>query len=762
MSKFVDTINARLRKIEEASKFRSLGSMFGPDDSDESFKDIYSPNYDRQVAEDALYHTIGPLTDNPRWSAEWTSSGAPPKSFTPNGPAPKWTQDEVTMAYAGDLAYLDSRKMSPKSPKHGRMGGSPLYRLAKQVSKKYGRNDPDFLMDTFNNGLLQLTMLMQPGYDQARSPFISFATPRIKGAVEHGASGKSTEAIKAYGGEAEKTVEVTDPTGKVSKVKEKTGIKGLGAVLNIKNPKELRRIANQVQGRYQTEKSYDKVPENPFGQYSSRFYKTVMDYADAIESGDKAAIESALNNVAQLRDTIKDEMTVIRGASTGAGEAISTGSRKSVAYYTWNAAKKEWLKDKAGSPDPDPGWPDGYYDGEKKKIQLTKKVESIDSGETDVRKYKEPEETVGSAMAGEGEFTPEGSETQETIYYILKIALEYDIGSILKGSPLLAQKATEMGVTKVGGKLTANEYRYALRSLGVWASRYPGQGVLRSNLNIPRDASNWWRPGEDPEIEPIPSGGIWESIWSRTGHNEMSVSAITEEMTKEVEEFAKLNIKTARQIGVNRFEPGKAKTTKTVISSAAVSAAMKSALAKIKIIAAVHKSDVGVEEGLATAYLPILESLDHIDKNMIYKSCSTIISKLNRSIAECEQKHNKLFDISNNEYVTAIISLPTSAIAEALNDKYECFVEHKCCAGRSIKAKFNSRFIPSLNLMTKIVCDQNGYSDKDYSVHIENIEIERDSPMFEGYVELHNVINDHDPAPVGYTKALQRVTFTVS
>jgi hypothetical protein len=32
------------------------------------YKDIDSPDYDRQMAEDALFHTIGPLTPTPMWA----------------------------------------------------------------------------------------------------------------------------------------------------------------------------------------------------------------------------------------------------------------------------------------------------------------------------------------------------------------------------------------------------------------------------------------------------------------------------------------------------------------------------------------------------------------------------------------------------------------------------------------------------------------------------------------------------------------------
>jgi len=48
----VERINRRLPIFEQA---------------DASWKNPNLPDYDRQYAEDCLHHTIGPLTDNPRW-----------------------------------------------------------------------------------------------------------------------------------------------------------------------------------------------------------------------------------------------------------------------------------------------------------------------------------------------------------------------------------------------------------------------------------------------------------------------------------------------------------------------------------------------------------------------------------------------------------------------------------------------------------------------------------------------------------------------
>ena len=549
-------------------------SLLNEDVADTSWKDPSSTNYDRQVAEDALYHTLGPLTETPRWAGEWTSPSPPVPGFAPNGSAPRWTPEEVVMAYAGDPDLLDgSTSGNPRSPKYGR-GGSPLYRQANRQTRRFGRSgDFQALMNAFSNGLLGLTNIMRAGYDEGRTGFISFASRHIEGAIVSG-SGATQEGIRAAGAES------------------KSGLRGLRSVLGTNDPSQIREIANQVKGKYQSERSTDKNKDNPFGIYSSRFYKVSNDYADAIESGDQDKIESSKSAVKDLIDTINDESVAIRGIGTGSEQAISTPDRAtSVKISSINAPKET----------------------------------------------EEGMQTSGLANKLEQkESAPMGGIEPEAITYILQTVLENDLGAVVGNIPRYQQIAADAGaevvngIAKIGGKMTANEYRYTLRQLGTAAlNNYPGDGVMRSNTSKPRDAANWWKPGEDTEIEPIPSGGTWTSIWKRSGGPEMGPTEIAAEMTQEVKEFNKLGIATARSVKAKASPTGAVK--EEAVSKVAVFAAVKSAYVKLKVAAYLYKleeEDDDLEEGVKKTLRPILESIDPVDRRLINEAFDFILVRL--------------------------------------------------------------------------------------------------------------------------------------
>jgi len=565
MLKIQNRIDKRLRNIAESLE-------------DVSWKDPDSPNYDRQVAEDALYHTIGPLTDHARWADRWTSPSEPVPGFNPGGPAPQWNPNEVVIAFAGDPNLLFKGAGDPKSPAYGK--GAPLYRLARRVSRIYARDrDPSFLADMYSNGFIPLVRLMQPGFDEGRSPFISFVIRNIQGAMEQGVGG-TEEGIRAAGGEST------------------SGLVGLRGALESNEPEKIRQYANQVKGKYQTQKSHDRHPNNPFGPYSSRFYQVLNRYADALESNNEDQVEAARNHVLQLMDTIEDEAIPVRGAATGMGQAISTPDRST-------------------------------------SIGVT----SIDAE----RKGSEGEE---GSMAGNID-TDEHEDSwvdPESINYILKIALEYDIGSAIGHIPKYQAMAAQFGgkveangSVKLGGRMTANELRYVIRALGPLGSNYPGVGTPRSALNIPRDATGWWKPGEDPEIEPIPTGGMWTSKWKREGSSQMGPTEIAQEMTTEVREFEKLGIKTARTVKA-KIDKRSGRDVAEAVSKVAVYNTFQGALLKLKMIAYIHRSQLGMDEStiktLRPNKLPLLEGLDAIDRRMVIEACDYIIKKVQYTMME--------------------------------------------------------------------------------------------------------------------------------
>ncbi len=511
---------------------------------------------DRQEMEDRLFHTIGPLTQSPKWSEKWTSPTEPPPDFVPGGPSPQWTPEEVVFAMAGDpnLAFRAGGKDNPRSPAYGRQGGSPLWRVARRVSRIYNRDrDPSFIADMYSNGFIPLVRMMQPGFDESRSPFISYAIRHIQSAMEHGIGGTG-EGIRAKGGEST------------------TGVSGLQALLKATTPEEAKKIAEQIKGKFQTTKSHEKHEDNPFGAYSNRVYDVAMRYAKALESGDEDSIEKAKNQINQLIETIEDEQVMIPGASTGMGQAISTGDRKShIGVSSMDVQKDEESGPMAGN------------------------IPTDDNAES----WLDP----------------------ESVFYILDMALARDVNRLMQdGSPRLMQAAKDAGWNfgEKLGKMTTNELRYIIRQIGPLGSNYPGKGTPRKNITTPRDAAGWITPGkEDPEIEPIPTGGLWHSIWSRGNNEPMGPTAIAQEISDEVREFQKLGIKTVRTIKVkaNREE---------AISKVAVANTVKSGLIKLKVIAAAYRDETGVDESKL--------KMDSMDRYLITETFDWLLNKINRNL----------------------------------------------------------------------------------------------------------------------------------
>jgi hypothetical protein len=177
--------------------------------------------------------------------------------------------------------------------------------------------------------------------------------------------------------------------------------------------------------------------------------------------------------------------------------------------------------------------------------------------------------------------------------------------------------------------LTAAEYRYILRSLGpLVGPDYPGNGVVRSALNIPREQAGWWSQNEDPEIEPIPTGGRWNSKWKREGCQQMGSTEMSQEMTTEVDELTRLGIKTARQV---KSKVRGEKVVREAVSKTAVNTALNSAMLKFRIIAKIHQEDIGLGESVDGQARPILEGLDKVDRAIIVETCHEMIRRIYRS-----------------------------------------------------------------------------------------------------------------------------------
>jgi hypothetical protein len=715
---------------------------------DVSWKEPYNANYNRQYAEDVLYNTIGPLTDNPKYVEEWKGTTKPPPGFVPGGPAPRWTEEEVAIAYAGDPVALYSSKINPRSPKSGK--GAPLYRIAKRISRQYNQD----IMDIYQNGYTQLASLMKSGKDEGRSPFISWVTRSIFGASEHGLGG-SQEGIKVLGGEATKTI-----GGR----KVATGLRGLEALLKTSNPEVARDIADQVQGKYRSEKSYDKNPQNPFGPYSSRFYNVATDYSDALASQDKEKIDQAIAQINNLADEIERSQVPIRGASTGAGEAITVASRRHSITYKWVETENgmQWVKvnfkrmpggkvkEILDPTKTNQDLPPGDYEGQTKKIKVSRGISSIDAENDETGSKQElPASQSNKLYDATSSIDPQrmmsitGIDEAERLHHVLNIALTTDISVLVdkspklqkiarkfikeKGKDIFAKQLSKTGEVKeeldIGGRLTANEYRFILRHLGPLVADYPGKGVIRSNTKIPRDKPNWWKQGEDPELEPIPGGGTWSSIWVRSGCPSMDTSEIRDEMTAEAKEFEKLGIATGRSLVVDPAKKteyvdprtGKvvniAKKTEDAVSTTAISTAKGKALTKLALLA----KFLSVNESVISCPM-IFEEYDKYDRLLLAETAYKLVRSLERSIYMDLPKNNT--NIGANTQVKAILTFPNPKAAKIFESKNRAgnIIE---TYGREISCSFKSEDSHLINLAAKIACYETGYDENQYLITLQ-------------------------------------------
>jgi hypothetical protein len=556
---------------------RRLARLFSESITDQ-LKSPTTQSYDRGYAEDLLYHTIGPLTDAPRWAESWTSKSEPPPDFVPGGPAPRWSEDEIIYAYAGDPKLLFSRAKTPTSPHVGGMGGAPLYRLATQVARIYKRDkDQDFISDLYSNGMIALTRAMKPGEDAARSPFISWVHRNILSAMEHGFGGTERD-IQARGGKSEKT-----------------GLVGIRGVLGETDPQAVRQLAQQVKGQYQGAASHDKHPDNPFGRNSSTFFQLANQYADALDSQDPGAIETSRAALEALSDRISDASTPVLGASTGSGQAISTPDRTSHVGIQSMHAQKE----------------DGASSLEQRLAD-----HRVNDDNSDIA----PEE----------------------ITTVLDIAMKYDVGRYINGLQKrysrMAQEAGAVfnnGKFEIGGPMGVTELRFVIRAMGPAGQHYPGRGTPRSNVAVPREVKGWWRPGEDPEVEPH-TGGLWESIWVRGGFKPMGPTAIAQEMTEELVEFAQLGISTGRQMKTKTGKDGNA--VQTAMSKVYVNNVYQSGLLKLKLVAALYREEHADEsdtyaEGLNHLSPVLCEQFDKYDRLLIAEAAERMVRLATRNFA---------------------------------------------------------------------------------------------------------------------------------
>lgn len=556
---------------------------------------------DRQEAEDALYHTIGPLTPTPRWvSSEWSSPGNPPPGFQPGGEAPRWTPEQIIFAMAGDPAMLfTGQNHNPLSPQYGNKGGSPLFRKARQLARQYGRpNDRTLISDLYQNGFIPLLRMMQPGFDEGRSPFISYVIRNIESGMGHG-SGGTKQSQAALG------------------IKSEDGIIGFKGLLALKTPSEIRQAAEQIGPNFRERSGHQKDPGNPLGKYSAPFYQLANEYADAMESGDAERLDAVTNKINQKIEEIEDENVMVLGASTGVGQAISTPDRQTSVNISSLDAPAAGNDDASGMASNIPG--------------------SKDEGAANIEKQ----------------------ENTEIISLMLQRAMSFDFGTLGDKWKKKAEALGAKGAVKFAGPLNITQLRYTIRTLGESGSNYPGRGNVRQNTQIPREARGWCAYGEDPELEPIPSreGAIWRSEWVRKGYPSIGSTEIAAEMSREVLEFEQLGIPTARSMKT------KAGGKEEVVSKNAVSNALAAAKIKLMILAEIERDQLGIEEGVLTG--PLLEDVkfgDKIDRVLIAEACDWACARINKVLLKDAAVNNNYIDFEVTKPVSKAQMRPIDSI----------------------------------------------------------------------------------------------------
>lgn len=665
------SILSRLNKIAKAITENTVTDV----------KDIYNPEYDRQRAEDLLFNTIGPLTDSPRFSTRWNALTPMPEGFTPSGASPRWSKDEVSIAMAGDPSLIETRSYgNPKHPAYGNRGGSPIYRLANRLARKYRK--PDLLVDLYSLGLLALSKKMQSGEDQSRSAFVSWVIRSLESEMEFGVG--STLAMQdLLGYEATKYVDSNGNAKIVAPKKEPERTEflkshkiqklyGLQWVKEQTDPKALKQAASVVKGPYQQENSNDKNVGNPFAPYSADYYQVVMQYANALSSKNENAIDEALTSIERLIDKASDASIVSAGAATGLGQAISQKDRAAsakshivelIVSSPENVQQAEQLatgKYKSKVVDKDSSsitfsMPIPYKAMERAMQELSKfgkpkllrsetnmSVVSADATKDDEKG------SIGSTIQDTREANNNGVDA-ELVHYVLEKCLTNDPAKLTAGVPKYRNKIVEilrsvnslggtekeLNIDDIKGALTATEYRYLLRGIAPFLSeKYPGKGNPRSKTNVPRDKVGWWSAGEDPEIEPLdylkkanPDAELddtWSSIWLREGMPRFGPTEISTEMTKEVLELQSLGIPTARQ----------SKGDKPVVSKQSVNIGYQSALAKFKMMRAIFDDELGLSESKKSERVVFTEDIDSVDKEMIEEAFDTIIGKIHRFLID--------------------------------------------------------------------------------------------------------------------------------
>jgi len=592
--------------------------------NDTSWKEPFSAGYDRQQAENALQATLGPMTDNPAWANDWEAPTG--YKYLKGQSAPQWTADEIVVAIAGEAALIGKNSLTDaeriRSPRYGgktsqgrTMTSAPLWRWATQQARRFDRMNQSDIMDAYQNGAARIMTMLRAGADESRTNIIAWMKRDVIEAMGKGV-GLTARAKRVIGSRA-------------------TGITGLEGVLAAKDPEVVRDLANQVKGKYRQQKLPDKHDDNPFEQYSNDFYKLTMSYADALENNNEDSISDARQNIQDFIGKVNSESEGTLGFERGQGEAITDLSRGKSKDYGIQSM------DVPAAGNDEKGTLAGNIEQ-----QRSSRMDSVSRAITDPR----------------------------TVSKLVDLALRYDMNELLNAEDTTTAvrqarervhdyaKGTEeepgfhKGMKDIApGRMKAMELRMILRTFGV--ENFDGKGAVRLNTDVPRDGQGWWRPGEDPEIEPYANESgeevLWESIWRRgsgkdpespeyvppmvelmtaQGFNNRTVQ---DEFAQETKEFQELGIPTVREIkvGTSKRDAGREITLSTV----SINKAQTSGLSKIAAAAQLIRGDVipgasALGEDFQKTAAILLENIDDIDHQILLETCNYVITMYNRML----------------------------------------------------------------------------------------------------------------------------------
>lgn len=492
--KFKNTLAAALDKLvaESTKYFKHIISE--ADSNSAPWIDPYAPGYNRGFAEDILHHTINPLQPNASYTNEWKSTAfSPPPDFAPGGPAPQFTPEQMMIALAGDptvaitgQARTDLEKgRSPRTS--GSYGSAPLYRLAKKLATKGSRSGS--WEDYYSLGLTALSQMLRPGVDSGKGPFVKRVMVDVRQAMLNG-----------LGGTAE-TMAASGRSSQLHKDHPLYGIKGLQSIIDNPTAEQAMLVANQIKPPFDTESSSAKSIDNPFGWYSADIAKACKEFANKVASGDESATAEALNEIKALQERIDLFNTASsKGATTGMLSTIDTPDR----------------------------------------------VTKIKTSSLDKPKEGAEGQVTSAAASVPGRAEQEANKLDPGMIGDMIELMLYGYADMIKDTRYMAQ-LTELGLPTGGSstydttKVKDTEYRMLLRILGESAANYPGKGVERSNVKVPRGNPGWYVAGtEDPELEPTTEGEPYETPWLRSGMPVLSLDGIRRSFEQEEEELQKL------------------------------------------------------------------------------------------------------------------------------------------------------------------------------------------------------------------------------